>query len=387
MHTNPAPNLLSWASDIDPGTIQQAARTARLPILAGPVALMPDAHVGFGATVGSVVATDAAVIPSAVGVDIGCGMIAVETDLAAGQLPDDLGPLMPRIERTVPAGVGVGHNDATRAAERFFAERKPSGNVTGDLLGRAMRQFGSLGSGNHFFEVCLDERDRVWVVLHSGSRGVGNKLGTMHIERAKQLARLHEVKLEDPDLAWLVEGTAEFEAYITDMLWCQDYARANREAMMTAALVELFAFVGHGSETDRVNCHHNFCEREWHGDRLPVWVTRKGAIRAGRRDRGVIPGSMGTRSYVVQGKGSALSWQSCSHGAGRRHSRGAAKRLFTADDLREQMAGRTWQESNADKLIDEIPSAYKDIDQVMADQQDLVTVLHELRQVLNYKGN
>lgn len=381
-------NLRVWGSDIEPGTIDQALKAARLPILAGPVALMPDAHVGIGATVGSVIATESAVIPSAVGVDIGCGMIAAELDVTASQLPDDLGPLLERIARVVPAGVGQGHDDrgyGTSAGAKWLRRNPAASNITYQQFTTAARQFGSLGSGNHFFEVCLDERGRVWVVLHSGSRGIGNQLAQGHIRAARQLAADLDRRLEDPDLAWFMEGTEEFRAYTADMLWAQDYAAANRAQMMDAALAEVVAFIGLGTETFRVNCHHNFCQRELHDGRQ-VWVTRKGAIQADSGRFGVIPGSMGTRSYIVRGRGNPASWNSCSHGAGRRHSRGAAKRLFTEQDLAEQMAGKTWQADRAGALIDEIPAAYKDIDQVMADQADLVEVVHTLRQVLNYKG-
>ncbi|MGE0727102.1 MAG: RtcB family protein [Acidimicrobiia bacterium] len=378
-------NLLSWATDIEPGTIRQAEKTARLPILAGPVALMADAHVGIGATVGSVIATHAAVIPSAVGVDIGCGMIAAELDVTASQLPDDLAPLLGHIEHAIPAGVGRGHDVPNRSAQRFMEAGRPATELSAEQFRTAARQFGTLGSGNHFFEVCLDERDRVWVVLHSGSRGIGNQLAQAHIARARGLAKALELRLEDPDLAWFTEGTAEFEAYVADMLWAQDYARANRDQMMDSALRTLLGWLGFGRETSRINCHHNFCQREQHDGRH-VWVTRKGAIRADVGDLGVIPGSMGTRSYIVRGRGVAASWRSCSHGAGRRHSRGAAKRLFSEADLAVQMAGKTWQADRAAALLDEIPAAYKDIDRVMADQADLVEVLHTLHQVLNYKG-
>ena len=346
---------------------------------------MPDAHVGIGATVGSVIPTSGAVIPAAVGVDLGCGMIAVRTDLGADQLPDDLAKLLPRVERAIPAGVGEGHDDPTSAADRWLAAHPPPARLDDRQLAKTRTQFGTLGSGNHFFEVCLDEDDRVWVVLHSGSRGIGNQLAQRHIDTARRLAREAMTQLEDRDLASFVQGTPEFDRYIDDMHWAQDYALANREAMMDAALLVLFDFVGHGREVERVNCHHNFTQRERHDGR-DLWVTRKGAIRAGKGDLGVIPGSMGTRSYIVAGRGNPQSYESCSHGAGRRLSRGAAKRAFTAADLRRQMAGKVWLEKRAGALVDEIPSAYKDIDQVMEDQRDLVEVRHVLRQILNYKG-
>jgi tRNA-splicing ligase RtcB len=377
--------LVSWASEIDHETIRQAEKTARLPIVAGHVALMPDAHVGIGATVGSVIPTKGAVIPSAVGVDIGCGMIAAELDVTESQLPDSLEPLLGRIERTVPAGVGRGHDHVARRAQTWLDEHRPATELAGDRAAKAATQFGTLGSGNHFLELCVDERGRVWVVLHSGSRGIGNQLAQAHIAKARQLAKQLELRLEDPDLAYFVEGTDEFQAYVTDMLWAQDYARANRDQMMDNAMRELFAFLGFGRETRRINCHHNFTQREVHGGQ-ELWITRKGAIKAGTDDLGVIPGSMGTRSYIVRGRGNAESWTSCSHGAGRRHSRTKAKKLFTPDDLATQMQGKVWLASRAHLLVDEIPAAYKDIDQVMADQADLVEVEHTLHQVLNYKG-
>jgi len=377
--------LISWASDIDPGTIRQAEKTARLPIVEGHVALMPDAHVGIGATVGSVIPTSGAVIPSAVGVDIGCGMIAAELDVTDDQLPDTLEPLLSRVEQAIPAGVGKGHDTVARKADAWLAMHQPATELAGDRAAKAAKQFGTLGSGNHFFELCVDERGRCWMVLHSGSRGIGNQLAQAHIANARKLAADAMVDLEDKDLAWFVQGTAEFDAYIADMLWAQDYARANRDQMMDNAMREVFAFLGFGRETQRINCHHNFTEQEAHGGRR-LWITRKGAIKADVGDLGVIPGSMGTRSYIVAGKGNPASWTSCSHGAGRRHSRTQAKKLFTAADLARQMQGKVWLSDRADALVDEIPSAYKDIDQVMADQADLVEVLHTLRQVLNYKG-
>ncbi len=377
--------LISWASDIDEQTVRQAEKAARLPIVEGHVALMPDAHLGKGATVGSVIPTKNAIIPAAVGVDIGCGMIAAELDLFESQLPDSLEPLLDRIARVVPAGVGRAHDDVSRRADRWLAERRPVSELSPSDSRRAAKQFGTLGSGNHFLEVCIDERGRVWVVLHSGSRGIGNQLAQRHIAKARALAQHLEHRLEDPDLAYFVEGTDEFVAYVGDMLWAQDYALANREQMMDRALREVIAFVGAGRETSRINCHHNFTQREVHGGQ-ELWITRKGAIKADRGDLGVIPGSMGARSFIVRGKGSAASWTSCSHGAGRRHSRTAAKKLFSPKDLERQMRGKVWLADRAASLLDESPSAYKDIDQVMADQADLVEVVHTLHQVLNYKG-
>jgi tRNA-splicing ligase RtcB len=379
------PKLISWASDIDSATLRQAEKTARLPIVEGHVALMPDAHVGIGATVGSVIPTRGAVIPSAVGVDIGCGMVAAELDVTEDQLPDTLEPLLSRIESAIPAGVGKGHDMVANNADKWMAAHKPASDLAADRATKAARQFGTLGSGNHFFELCVDERGRCWVVLHSGSRGIGNQLAQAHIAKARKLARDAMLHLEDMDLAYFVQGTQEFDAYIADMLWAQDYARANRDQMMDNVMREVFAFLGLGQETRRINCHHNFTQPEVHDGRQ-LWVTRKGAIKADKGDLGVIPGSMGTASYIVAGKGNPESWMSCSHGAGRRHSRTQAKKLFTSADLVTQMAGKVWLSGRAEALVDEIPSAYKDIDQVMADQADLVEVLHTLHQVLNYKG-
>ena len=377
--------LISWASDIDSETIRQAEKTARLPIVRGHVALMPDAHVGIGATVGSVIPTKNAIIPSAVGVDIGCGMIAAELDLTDSQLPDDLEPLLGRIERAIPAGVGQGHDEVARTADRWLSAHRPSTALDAKRSIKAAKQFGTLGAGNHFFELCVDERGRLWVVLHSGSRGIGNQLAQQHISKARRLAKDLQLRLEDPDLAYFMEGTPEFDAYIGDMLWAQEYARANRDQMMDTAMREVLAFIGCGRETRRVNCHHNFTQREVHNG-VETWITRKGAIKADVGDLGVIPGSMGTRSYIVEGKGNEASWMSCSHGAGRRHSRSKAKKLYTSADLAEQMKGKVWLSKRADALVDEIPAAYKDIDQVMADQADLVEVHHTLQQLLNYKG-
>ncbi|MEA2844613.1 MAG: hypothetical protein QOJ69_2284, partial [Actinomycetota bacterium] len=261
------PKLVSWASDIEPGTIAQAEKTARLPIVEGHVALMPDAHVGIGATVGSVIPTKGAVIPSAVGVDIGCGMVAAELDVTEHQLPDSLEPLLGRIGRAVPAGVGRGHDKVGNRADRWLSNHRPATELSTAQADKAAKQFGTLGSGNHFFELCVDERGRVWVVLHSGSRGIGNQLAQMHIAKARRLAKQAMLSLEDPDLAWFVQGTAEFEVYVADMLWAQDYAKANRNQMMDRAMAEVLRFIGTGTETRRINCHHNFTQPEVHGGR------------------------------------------------------------------------------------------------------------------------
>lgn len=380
------PQLLSWAVDLEPLAREQAERTSRLPFLAGPVALMPDAHWGMGATVGSVIPTKGAIVPAAIGVDIGCGMIAAHVGLTSHGLPDDLDRLHAEITRSVPAGVGHSH---TTAKEDVFATiGRPATDLSDSLTATAQNQLGTLGSGNHFVEICLDQDDEVWVVLHSGSRGIGNKLALRHIDEAKQLAKAAELDLEDVDLAWLTEGTPEFDAYIADMLWAQDYAALNRERMMDAVLNQLWRFVGASFPlpiVDRVNCHHNFTVKERHRGH-DVWITRKGAIRAGLGDRGVIPGSMGTSSYIVEGLGSSLSYASCSHGAGRRMSRGQARRTLDVATLESAMAGKSWNRDAASELIDEDPRSYKAIDDVMAAQADLATITHQLHQILNYKG-
>jgi tRNA-splicing ligase RtcB len=332
--------------------------------------------------VGSVAFMRGAIVPAAVGVDIGCGMVASLTNLTAGALPDDLGPLLSLIEQRIPAGVGRGHGDDREAA--------PSVSMPPSELGAKDRrkvtdQFGTLGSGNHFVEMCLDETDRVWLVLHSGSRGIGNILAQRHIDRAKGLMEQYFIELADPDLAYVAEGTQEFASYVADMLWAQDYAAGNRNAMMAAALASLCDVISGAEEVERINCHHNFAAREHHHGR-DGWVVRKGAIRARVGDRGVIPGSMGTSSFIVTGLGNVASYESCSHGAGRRLSRSAARRELTVDSLASAMGDRTWQTSAASELVDEHPSAYKDVDVVMAAQVDLVSIDHRLRQVLNYKG-
>ncbi len=375
------PKLLSWASEVDDNTLDQAERTARLPFVAGHVALMPDAHFGLGSTVGSVIPTEGAVIPSAIGVDIGCGMIAVRTDLTASRLPDTLGPVMPLFEARIPAGVGKAHGDAVA----LTTLGQPATELTSKQRRTAATQFGTLGSGNHFVEVCLDESDRVWLVLHSGSRGIGNQLAQKAIAQAKGLVKERMETLEDPDLAYLVEGDPAWQTYITDMLWAQRYALGSRERMMDAAVKSLVEVVGHGREVQRINCHHNFTQREEHGGKH-LWITRKGAIKAAKGDLGVIPGSMGTRSYIVEGLGNEASYNSCAHGAGRRLSRNQARKTLTVDSLRQSMAGRVWNDRNAQALLDEHPASYKDIDQVMADQTDLVSVTATLRQIVNYKG-
>jgi len=382
--------LLVWgAGGIDPKAIAQAQRTSDVPFVEGHVALMPDAHFGLGSTVGSVIPTRGAIIPAAVGVDIGCGMIAVETSLTAADLPDTLGGLLSLIERSVPSGVGQGHRRGYgRLPGDTWCVRNPNPTVEhNSKLGvKAREQFGSLGSGNHFVEVCLDPKDTVWVVLHSGSRGVGNRLAMSHIDRAKGLMRQRFASLEDPDLAYFVEGEPEFELYLADLLWAQDYALGNRETMMDAVLDDLVSIVAAPlREVRRVNCHHNYTAREHHSGK-DLWVTRKGAIRAREGDWGVVPGSMGTNTFIVKGLGNSASYDSAAHGAGRMMSRSQAKKKLTVESLCEVMNGKAWLAGKADALLDEHPDSYKDIERVMADQTDLVEVEVELHQILNYKG-
>lgn len=375
--------LLVWGNDIDPKALEQAKRSAALPFIVGHVALMPDAHWGMGATIGSVIPTVGAIIPAAVGVDLGCGMIAVETDLTASNLPDDLGNLLSKIEQSVPAGVGQGHKNA----DHLIVENE---NVEKwGLADRASKQMGTLGSGNHFVEVCLDPDDNVWVVLHSGSRGVGNKLAMRHIKVAKGLMKKYFIDLPDPDLAYLVEGTGEFGEYMRDLHWAQAYALKNRETMMDAVLADLVNATGIDartfSEKRRINTHHNYTVKERHHGR-DIWVTRKGAIRARVGDYGVIPGSMGTSSFIVKGLGNKASFNSSAHGAGRRMSRTQAKKTLSVESLEAAMAGKTWLSDRPQALLDEHPDSYKDIYSVMADQADLVEIETELTQILNYKG-
>jgi tRNA-splicing ligase RtcB len=380
--------LLSWASVLEPATREQAVRTSEMPFVRPHLALMPDAHLGKGATVGSVIPTVAAVMPAAVGVDIGCGMIAVRTQLTgAGLDRHRLRSLREAVERAVPLSAGHYNKRLTGTARaRVEQLRSIAGATSADDVSKNWPlQLGSLGSGNHFIEVTLDERDRVWLFLHSGSRGVGNRLAQRHIDVARGLARQRGERLPDPDLAYLEEGTPEFDAYIRDLRWAQHFALLNREEMMDR-LVECVADWAREpvEEQERINCHHNFTQLEEHyGER--VWLSRKGAIEARVGQPGLIPGSMGTASYVVVGKGNPESLRSSPHGAGRLHSRRSARRTFTQAQLREAMRGIEFRDTSA--FLDEIPAAYKDIDQVMSDAADLVDVRHTLHQVVNVKGD
>ena len=379
-----APNVLSWASELDDVTREQAATTAKLPILAGHLALMPDAHLGKGATIGSVIPTESAVIPSAVGVDIGCGMAARRLDLTQDGLPDSLEPWVTEMASTVPAGLGRWHGEPSGEALAWFAEHPPPPTL--DDATKAAAQLGTLGSGNHFIELATDEDSRIWILLHSGSRGGGNKLATLHTKTARKLHEGLGTRLDDPELAWLQEGTPEFDTYLRDLRWSQAFAAENRRLMLASTHRALETVLGREVATeDEVNCHHNFTEREEHGGRS-IWVTRKGAIRARVGDRGLIPGAMGQRSYVIRGRGNELAYASCAHGAGRRMSRRQARKQLSVESFSEAMAAAVWQHTSARELLDEHPSAYKPIDVVMRDQADLVEIEHELHGIANYKG-
>ncbi len=387
-----APGVLSWASELDDATTEQAARTARLPIIAGHVALMPDAHLGMGATIGSVIPTETAVIPSAVGVDIGCGMAArllAREDgsvLRVEGLPEaGLDRWVTAMARHVPAGLGRWRSEPTDMAREWLRRHPPPPTLRHE--DRAGAQLGTLGSGNHFVEIAEDEQGRVWILLHSGSRGGGNQLATMHTKTAARLHRGLGTELEDPELTWLQSGSPEFDAYIRDLGWAQAYARENRRLILVHAQQALEEALARPRlvAADEVNCHHNYTELEVHGGRR-LWVTRQGAIRAGVGDRGLIPGSMGQRSYLVRGKGDARSYRSCAHGAGRRLSRRAARRTLSVERLNALMGTSAWQAAEAASLLDESPEAYKPIDAVMADQAELVEIEHELRGLANYKG-
>ncbi|OII26276.1 RtcB family protein [Frigoribacterium sp. MCBA15_019] len=381
--------LFSWASLLEANTEQQARTTSTMPFIYPHLALMPDAHLGLGATVGSVIPTLGAVMPAAVGVDIGCGMIAVKTQFVAGDLPADRKPLREAIERAVPTSAGRANAKVVATAEPRVSELTALAEAAGfDPSSYAKTwqlQVGSLGSGNHFIEVSLDETDAVWLFLHSGSRGVGNKIAQTHIKVAQAAMKRWWITLPDPDLAYLVEGTPEFDRYVAELRWAQRFALLNREEMMDRVVRQFADWVGAPvDEQERINCHHNFTQQERHFGK-DVWLSRKGAISARAGEPGLIPGSMGTASYVVEGRGDPVALQSSPHGAGRAYSRSAARKTFTHEQLREAMTGIEYRDTDA--FLDEIPAAYKPIDQVMADAASLVTIRHTLRQIVNVKGD
>jgi tRNA-splicing ligase RtcB len=381
----------------------QVERTSRVSVVRA-IAVMPDVHAGKGATIGSVIATKDAIIPAAVGVDLGCGMMAVRTSLRASDLPSDLRPLRDAIEQRVPHGRTNDGGEGDRGAwaelpsrvANAWAALEPGFRELTDrcpkiALSNAANHLGTLGTGNHFIEVCLDEADRVWVMLHSGSRGVGNRIGSVYIARAKEeMLRLDRTMPTDRDLAYVEEGTSSFDDYVRAVSWAQRFALVNREVMMAASLEALRAALCDGAgvppfTTDdvAVNCHHNYVAKEEHGGEH-VWITRKGAVRAGDGELGIIPGSMGARSFIVRGRGNPASFCSCSHGAGRSMSRTAAKKRFSLDDHARATAGIECRKDEG--VLDETPMAYKSIEAVMAAQADLVSVVHELRQIVCVKG-
>ena len=378
-------------SEIEEAALRQIEMVSRMPFVFRHVAVMPDCHLGKGATVGSVIPTVGAIIPAAVGVDIGCGMVAVRTSLKRDDLPEDLSDIRQGIERRIPlAAGGVNRSLTEGAAARVALIEKEAGDrlLFYDRVKRDWReQLGTLGSGNHFIEVVLDETGDVWAFLHSGSRGIGARVAEHHIGIAKSEMSEAGVDLPDPDLAFLTEGTPTFDDYISDLYWCQDYALQNRAEMMERVLTEL-SYAVHGDDrgierVETVMCHHNFTARETHFGE-DVWVSRKGAIEASEGQPGLIPGSMGTRSYCVRGLGEPESFRTAPHGAGRRFSRGEARRRFTMEDYDRSMQGIEARRSP--EFLDELPEAYKDIDEVMEHSRDLVSVTAEFTQIVNVKG-
>ncbi len=385
--------VLAYTNDIEASALRQLRNVASLPFVHHHVAAMPDVHAGIGATVGSVIPTKGAIIPAAVGVDIGCGMNAVRLSLSAGDLPDNLKPLRLSIEAAVPVGFGMHKSPAATAGlldsiwrplEKIAQKHPRIRKMQKQFDSTWANQIGTLGGGNHFIEVCLDEQDRVWVMLHSGSRGIGNVIGRYFIALARKDMGRHISNMPDKDLAYFTQGAEHFADYVQAVEWAQNYAMLNRQEMMRLVLNAMVKNLPKFSTTqEAINCHHNYVTQEHHYG-AEVFVTRKGAIRAGLGELGIIPGSMGTRSYIVRGKGSAEAFNSCAHGAGRRMSRTAARREFSIADMEEQTRG---VECRKDKnVIDEIPRAYKDIDQVMANQTDLVEVVHTVKQVICVKG-
>jgi tRNA-splicing ligase RtcB len=383
-----------YTDEIAPQAIDQLVNIANLPIVHHHIAAMPDVHVGIGATVGSVIPTLNAVIPAAVGVDIGCGMNAVRTSLTAKDLPDNLYEIRRNIEKRVPVGFDR-HSKCIMNRSSVNGLDKPLDEIVHKHPGIMKmiknfnqtwsRQIGTLGGGNHFIEICLDENDDVWIMLHSGSRGIGNVIGRYFINLAKKDMQRHQMHLPDVNLSYLSEGSQYFEDYVFAVNWAQEYAWVNRQQMMKLVVEALKASMLPDFKIDKqaINCHHNYISQEMHfGEK--VFVTRKGAIKAGLGDMGIIPGSMGAKSYIVEGKGSSASFCSCAHGAGRKMSRTQAKRSFNTQDLQEQTLG---VECRKDKnMLDESPGAYKDIDQVMENQSDLVAIKHTLKQVICVKG-
>ena len=390
-------HALSWvpAEQIEPDALAQIRNTSGMPFIHQHVAVMPDCHLGRGSTVGTCIPTVGAVMPAAVGVDIGCGMIAARTSLTRDQMPDDLSEIRKQIERSIPLSAGH-HNKKIRpsAASKIAHLTQLAANngrldfYDSTVFSKEARgwryQLGSLGSGNHFIELTEDEEHRVWAFLHSGSRGIGNKIATYYINRAKVLMKDWHINLPDPDLAYLPSHTDEYKEYITDLMWLQEFALQNRAEMMDRVLDQVRRVIGEFEVEETIECHHNFSQMEHHNGRN-VLVTRKGAIQAKEGQMGLIPGSMGTRSYVVRGLGNPASFETAPHGAGRAMSRSKARKTFTMDDFDRDMAGIEVKRSEA--FIDELPGAYKNIDLVMEQSKDLVAIVHEFKQFVNVKGD
>ncbi len=382
-----------YTDEVESAAMQQLYNMAQLPFIHSHIAAMPDVHFGKGATVGSVIPTKGAIIPAAVGVDIGCGMNAIRLSIKAKDLPDNLRGLRMSIEESITVGFNMHKTDRARRStiqalssrlDRIIGKHKKIYSMQKKPYQTWIRQIGTLGGGNHFIELCLDENDDVWVMLHSGSRGVGNVIGRYFISLAKKDMRQHLINLPDRDLAYFTEGARHFDDYVEAVEWTQDYAMANRREMMDLILVALRKKLPKfGVTREAINCHHNYVSQEVHfGEK--VFVTRKGAIRAGLDELGIIPGSMGAKSFIVRGKGNPQSFCSCSHGAGRKMSRSAAKRNFSEQDVVQQTIGVECRKDRG--VIDEIPAAYKDIDLVMDNQRDLIEVVHTLKQIVCVKG-
>lgn len=374
-----------WTNDIEPEAEKQLLNAAGLPFLHKHISVMPDCHAGKGSTIGTVIATKGAIIPSCVGVDLGCGMCAVKLPIKIDSFTD-LFKLRSSIERSIPVGFNSHKNPTDRIWDSFKILGSPKSDIN---ITKAVSQIGTLGGGNHFIEICQDQNNDAWVMLHSGSRNIGKVLADIHINGAKDLMKKYFIDLPDPDLAYLVQNTPEFDNYIHDLHWAQNYAKANRNEMMLRVLKDISYHlysedVGSEKMTAlRVDCHHNYTQQEHHFG-ANVWVTRKGAVSAKAGELGIIPGSMGAKSFIVEGLGNPESFHSCSHGAGRAMSRTKARALFTAKDLAEQTQGVECRKDS--EAVDEIPSAYKNIDIVMENQADLVKPLYQLKQILCVKG-
>lgn len=383
-----------YTDDVEYAAMDQLTHIAHLPFIHSHVAAMPDVHLGIGATVGSVIPTKGAIIPAAVGVDIGCGMNAVRLSLKAEQLPDSLYRIRSAIEAAIPVGFNQHKKDPVKRStvtalnvelERIMDKHPAITRMQGKKPYLTwVRQLGTLGGGNHFIVICLDENKDVWIMLHSGSRGIGNIIGRYFINLAKKDMGVQLGRLPDKDLAYFTEGAQYFDDYIAAVHWAQDYAMINRREMMRRVVDVLKSVLLPFEATkEAINCHHNYVAKEHHFN-ADVYVTRKGAIRAGEGELGIIPGSMGAKSYIVRGKGNPTSFCSCSHGAGRRMSRSQAKRQYNSRDIEVQTEGIECRKDRG--VVDEIPAAYKDIDEVMENQSDLVEVVHSLKQIVCVKG-